>query len=72
MATPPKMRQAMKTVKLPASALPSDVTAKITAAMTSNRFRPNLSLNAPATNAPTRQPMSAQLFAQPIWASLVS
>ncbi len=72
MATPPKMRQAIKTVKSPASALPREVTAKISAAMISNRFRPNLSLKPPATSAPTRHPISAQLLAQPICASLVS
>jgi len=35
------------------------ITAKINAATISNRLRPNLSLNPPATNAPARQPMSA-------------
>ena len=72
MATPPSIRQKMKMEKLPASALPSEVTAKSNADKISSRFRPNLSLNAPAISAPTRQPMSAQLFAQPICASLVS
>jgi hypothetical protein len=55
-----------------ASALPSEVTANRNADEISSRLRPNLSLNAPATSAPTRQPMSAQLLAQPICASLVS
>ena len=72
MATPPSIRHAMKTVKLPASALPMEVTANSSAARMSSRLRPNLSLNAPAISAPTRQPMSAQLLAQPICASLVS
>src|ERR1039457_3899288 len=66
MATPPKMRHAMKMVKLLASALPREVTAKTSAATINNRLRPNLSLNAPAINAPTKQPISAQLLAQPI------
>ena len=72
MAKPPIIRHAMKMEKFSASALPSEVTAKIIAARISNFFRPNLSLNAPATSAPTKQPMSAQLLAQPICASLVS
>ena len=55
MATPPKTRHKMKTVKLPASAFPSDVTLKSNAEAVSNRLRPNLSLNPPASNAPTRQ-----------------
>src|ERR1700723_3047078 len=45
LATPPKMRQAMKIVKSLASALPSEVTAKISAATIKSRLRPNLSLN---------------------------
>ena len=71
-ATPPSIRHTMNTVKLWASALPSDVTANITAASINRRLRPNLSLNAPAASEPNRQPMSAQLFAQPICASLVN
>src|SRR2546429_503294 len=72
MATPPQIRQAMKIEKLLATALPREVMAKSNAATINNRLRPNLSLSAPATNAPTRQPRRAQLLAHPIWASLVS
>ena len=65
MATPPSIRHATKMAKFGASALPNEVTANKNADSSNNFLRPNLSLNAPATSAPTRQPMSAQLFAQP-------
>lgn len=49
-----------------------EVTAKIIAAATSNRFRPNLSLNAPAASAPAKHPMKTQLLAQPNRPSVVN
>ena len=72
MATPPSMRHAMKTEKLSAKALPSEVTAKMRAERMSSRLRPNRSLPAPASSAPTRQPMRAQLLAQPTCDAVVS
>ena len=71
MATPPSIRHATKMEKFGASALPSEVSANKNADAINSRLRPNLSLNAPATSAPTRQPMSAQLFAQPDCAASV-
>ncbi len=71
MATPPSIRHATKMVKSGASAFPIEVPAKRKAEKISSRLRPNLSLIAPATSAPTRQPMSAQLFAHPDCAALV-
>ncbi len=71
-ATPPKMRQLIKIVKLLANALPRDVTAKINAATINNRLRPNLSLKPPAASAPNKQPINAQLLAQPICESVVN
>ena len=65
MAVPPSMRQKIKALRLPASPLPIEVTANSAAAATSNHLRPNRSLNIPAARAPTRQPISAQLFTQP-------
>src|ERR1039457_5499518 len=66
----PRIRHAMKIANEGASALPMDMTANRNADKINSRLRPNLSLNVPATGAPTRQPMSAQLFAQPDCAAL--
>ena len=71
MATPPNIRQVTKMMKVGARALPKEVAANKNAEAMSSRLRPNLSLNAPAASEPKRQPMSAQLLAQPICASLV-
>ena len=71
MATPPSIRHEMKIANEGASALPREVTANRNADKINSRLRPNLSLNAPATSAPARQPMSAQLLAQPDCAALV-
>ena len=70
MATPPSIRHATNTVKVCASAMPMEVTANNSAASASSRFRPCRSLNAPAPSAPNKQPISAQLFAQPDNAAL--
>ena len=72
MATPPSIRQRTKMAKLGARALPSEVTAKRIAHRLSKRLRPNRSLSAPASSAPTRQPNRAQLLAQPLTSSSVS
>jgi hypothetical protein len=70
-ATPPSIRQAMKMANVGASALPNEVTANRNADSTSSHLRPKLSLSAPATSAPTRQPINAQLLAQPERAGLL-
>jgi len=72
MATPPRMRQIMKTVNVSARPLPIEVMAKRAAEAISRRLRPKRSLNTPQASAPARQPISAQLLAQPESAALVS
>ena len=54
----------MKTWKCPAAPVPTEETAKITAAAISSFFRPNRSLSTPDPSAPNRQPTKAQLVAQ--------
>ena len=64
-ATPPSIRHSMKALKDWARALPMEVTAKRSAERMRSRFLPKRSLRPPAATAPTRQPIRAQLFAQP-------
>ena len=71
MATPPRMRHVTKMKKVGATALPREVTANSRAEVINNFFRPKRSLNAPAKREPKRQPMRAQLLAQPDWAASV-
>ena len=58
MATPPNIRQVTKMMKVGARALPKEVAANKNAEAMSSRLRPNLSLSAPATRAPMRQPIT--------------
>ena len=71
MATPPRIRHVTKMKKVGATAFPREVTANSRAEAINNFFRPNRSLRAPAKREPKRQPMRAQLLAQPDWAASV-
>ena len=66
MLTPPRIRHATKTGKLPAKAMPSEESTKLAADTTRIGLRPKRSLKAPEASAPARQPSSAQLCAQPV------
>ena len=66
-AKPPIIRHGTNTANEDARAVPIDETANSIAAVISKRLRPNRSLRAPETIAPTRHPTSAQLIAQPCW-----
>ena len=64
-AYPPSILHATKALKFAASPVPSDETAKTSAASVNSRFLPKRLLKPPEETAPTRQPISAQLMAQP-------
>ena len=69
MATPPQIRQAMKTWNWLAAPVPIEETAKITAAAISSFFRPNRSLSTPdprrRTSSRSRRNSSPNLGASP-------
>ena len=65
MPTPPMKRDKLKRVKSLNSPVATAETVNKTAAVISNGLRPNLSAAAPATIAPTRQPMRAVVMATP-------
>ena len=66
MATPPRIRQTTNHGNVDAQPVSTEETANRNAARISSCLRPNLSLSPPETIEPTRQPSSAQLFAQPL------
>ena len=65
MPTPPMKRAILKRVKSLNSPVAMADTVNNTAAVVSKGFRPNLSAAAPATIAPTRQPIKAVDIATP-------
>ncbi len=65
MAAPPAMRHSTNTPNDPASPVATEDTAKSSADRINSRFRPKRSLSAPESSAPSRQPSSALLLAQP-------
>jgi len=70
--TPPSMRNTMNSAKVRDRAVPMPVAKNSNPAKISRRLRPYLSLKPPARMAPSRQPTSAQLLAQPLAKAEVS
>jgi hypothetical protein len=64
-ASPPRMRQNTKASKTCADPVPIDDTTNTDAAISRARLRPSASLSTPEHSAPAKQPISAQLIAQP-------
>ena len=69
-AMPPRNRAQMKSVKLGAAAVATEVSANSTATHTSMRLRPRRSVSRPAASAPSTQPNRSELNAHPKLMSL--
>jgi hypothetical protein len=72
MANPPAIRQVINDEKVWARAVRREDTTKSSADRISSFFRPKRSLMLPERTEPRRQPMRAQLFAQPMLLSEMS
>src|SRR5690349_21619329 len=68
-AVPPSIRHPMNSLKRPAQPVSTEEMAKRKAEKISSFLRPNLSLTAPASRDPARQPSKAQLLAHPLSAA---